>query len=136
MRVELEPGVAFPSHTHPGEEIIYVLEGAWEYMLEGKPVTVKAGEVLFVPAGTIHSARNVGTGNAAELATYIVEKDSRSSRPPSERPRAILRRSRAEEEHACDGAAMREPRTERSRSMTSWTRHRPNRRRFLADGPR
>ena len=37
-------------------------------------MTLKAGEVLFIPAGTIHSAKNVGTGRAAELATYIVEK--------------------------------------------------------------
>ena len=37
-------------------------------------MTLKAGEVLFIPAGTIHAARNVGGGNAAELATYIVEK--------------------------------------------------------------
>jgi quercetin dioxygenase-like cupin family protein len=43
--------------------------------LEGeRPVTLEAGEVLFIPAGTIHAARNVGTGNGAELATYIVEK--------------------------------------------------------------
>jgi quercetin dioxygenase-like cupin family protein len=43
--------------------------------LEGRPpVTLKAGEVLFIPAGTIHEVRNVGGGNAAELATYIVEK--------------------------------------------------------------
>jgi len=43
--------------------------------VEGKPpVTLKAGGVLFIPAGTIHSARNVGIGRAAELATYIVEK--------------------------------------------------------------
>ena len=38
------------------------------------PVTLKTGEALFIPAGTIHAAKNVGTGNAAELATYIVEK--------------------------------------------------------------
>jgi quercetin dioxygenase-like cupin family protein len=37
-------------------------------------VTLNAGEVLFIPAGTIHEVKNVGTGNAAELATYIVEK--------------------------------------------------------------
>ena len=75
VRVELAPGVAFPMHTHPGEEIIYVLEGTWEYTVEGKPpVTLKAGDVLFIPAGTIHSAKNVGSGNGAELATYIVEK--------------------------------------------------------------
>ena len=75
VRVELAPGVSFPKHTHPGEEIIYVLEGTWEYTVEGKPpVTLKAGEVLFIPAGTIHSAKNVGSGNGAELATYVVEK--------------------------------------------------------------
>ena len=73
--VELEPGTTAPRHSHPGEEIIYVLEGTWEYTLEGKPpMTLKAGDVLFIPAGAIHSARNVGTGRAAELATYIVEK--------------------------------------------------------------
>ena len=74
-RVELAPGVAFPKHRHPGEEIIYVLEGSLEYQVEGKPpVTLKAGDVLFIPAGTIHAAKNVGSGNAAELATYVVEK--------------------------------------------------------------
>ena len=73
--VELAPGTTAPRHTHPGEEIIYVLEGTWEYTVEGKPpLTLKAGDVLFIPAGTIHSARNVGAGHAAELATYIVEK--------------------------------------------------------------
>ena len=75
VRVDIAPGVAFPPHSHPGEEIAYVIEGVLEYQLEGKPpVTLKAGEVLFIPAGTIHSAKNVGTDNAAELATYIVEK--------------------------------------------------------------
>ena len=75
VRVELAPGVSFPKHTHPGEEIIYVLEGSLEYEVEGKPpVTLKAGEVLFIPAGTVHAARNVGSGNAAELATYVLEK--------------------------------------------------------------
>jgi quercetin dioxygenase-like cupin family protein len=74
-RVEIDPGVTSPRHTHPGEEIIYVLEGLLEYQVEGKPpVTLKAGEVLFIPAGTIHAAKNVGSGNAAELATYVVEK--------------------------------------------------------------
>jgi quercetin dioxygenase-like cupin family protein len=73
--VELAPGVTAPAHTHPGEEIIYVLEGSLEYRVEGKsPVTLKASDVLFIPAETVHSAKNVGSGNGAELATYIVEK--------------------------------------------------------------
>jgi quercetin dioxygenase-like cupin family protein len=75
VRVDLAPGVAFGKHTHPGEEIIYVLEGALEYEVEGKPaVTLKAGDVLFIPAGAVHSARNVGSVTGSELATYIVEK--------------------------------------------------------------
>src|ERR1700730_6544096 len=74
-RVEIDPGVTSPKHWHPGEEIIYVLEGPLGYRLEGKPpVTLKAGDVLFIPAGTIHAAKNVGSGNGAELATYVVEK--------------------------------------------------------------
>jgi quercetin dioxygenase-like cupin family protein len=75
VRVDFDPGVAFGKPWHPGEEIIYVLEGVLEYEVEGRPpVTLKAGEVLFIPAGTVHAAKNVGSGNAAELATYIVEK--------------------------------------------------------------
>jgi quercetin dioxygenase-like cupin family protein len=73
--VELAPGTTAPRHSHPGEEVIYVLEGAWEYTLDGKPpVVLKTGDVLFIPAGTIHTARNVGRGKGSELATYIVEK--------------------------------------------------------------
>jgi quercetin dioxygenase-like cupin family protein len=73
--VGFDRGVAAPRHSHPGEEIIYVLEGTLEYQVEGQaPKTLKAGDVLFIPAETIHSARNVGAGHAAELATYVVEK--------------------------------------------------------------
>jgi quercetin dioxygenase-like cupin family protein len=74
--VELDPGVTSSRHTHPGEEIVYVLDGApLEYELQGKtPVTLKPGDVLFIPAGTIHAAKNVGNRKGAELATYIVEK--------------------------------------------------------------
>jgi quercetin dioxygenase-like cupin family protein len=75
VRVDFDPGVAFGRHRHPGEEIVYVLEGSLEYQVEGKPpVTLRTGDVLFIPAGTIHAARNVGSDNGAELATYVVEK--------------------------------------------------------------
>jgi quercetin dioxygenase-like cupin family protein len=75
VRVELAPGVVFGKHTHPGEEVIYMLEGSLEYEVEGKPrITLRAGDVLFIPARAIHSARNTGSSNGAELATYVVEK--------------------------------------------------------------
>jgi quercetin dioxygenase-like cupin family protein len=75
-RIDFEPHTAFGMHSHPGEEVIYVLEGEFEYQIEGeKPVVLKAGEVLFIPAGKNHSAKNVGQVKASELATYIVQKD-------------------------------------------------------------
>jgi quercetin dioxygenase-like cupin family protein len=75
VRVDFAPGAAFGMHTHPGEEVAYVLEGSLEYQFEGKlPITLKTGDSLFIPAGTPHAARNVGSVNAAELATYLVEK--------------------------------------------------------------
>ena len=73
--VEFQPGGMVPRHTHPGEEIGYVLDGTLLVEQDGKPaVTKKAGEMFLVPAGTIHSATNTGTGLAHVLATYVVEK--------------------------------------------------------------
>ena len=75
VRVDFDPQYVSPRHTHFGEEIIYVLEGTLEYHVEGRPTaTYKSGDVLLVPPETIHWVKNVGTGNGAELATYIVEK--------------------------------------------------------------
>jgi len=75
-RVEITPEAPLFKHFHPGEEIIYVLDGELEYQIEGEPPrTVKAGEALMVPAEAVHAVRNVGGGPASELATYVVEKD-------------------------------------------------------------
>ena len=54
-----------------------MLEGSLEYQLDGRaPVTLQAGQALFIPAGVAHVAKNVGTTKASELATYIVSKDA------------------------------------------------------------
>ena len=74
-RVAIGPEAPAIEHKHPGEEIIYVLEGSLEYQVESQlPTTLNAGDVWLVPAETIHAVKNVGSGNAAELATYVVEK--------------------------------------------------------------
>jgi quercetin dioxygenase-like cupin family protein len=74
-RVEIAPEAPAIRHKHPGEEIIYVLEGELEYRVDGEsPTTVSAGEVFFVPAETVHAVKNVGGSTAMELATYVVEK--------------------------------------------------------------
>jgi quercetin dioxygenase-like cupin family protein len=54
---------------------VYILEGSLEYQVEGHPPRMcNVGEALIVPAGALHAVRNVCSGNAAELDTYLVGK--------------------------------------------------------------
>ncbi len=74
-RADFTPGGAIDKHTHPGEEISYVLEGTLELQVEGEPPRIlKAGEVFFIPAGVVHAGKNVDKGTTKVLATYVVEK--------------------------------------------------------------
>jgi quercetin dioxygenase-like cupin family protein len=74
-RVDFAPGAISLRHMHPGDELVYVLKGTLEYRLEGQPRAVlKAGDVLFIPSGKLHSVVNVGLEPASELATYVIEK--------------------------------------------------------------
>jgi quercetin dioxygenase-like cupin family protein len=74
-RGEFQPGAGTPKHTHPGEELSYVLSGEVVVEIEDKPAqTLKTGDVFFVPAGKVHAAKNVGKTEAHILSTYIVEK--------------------------------------------------------------
>src|SRR5689334_4170404 len=72
---EFAPGVAAGKHTHPGEELGYVLEGTLQLEVAGQPPrTLKAGDAFFIPSGTVHDGKNIGSGPAKVLATYVVEK--------------------------------------------------------------
>ncbi|OEZ58115.1 cupin domain-containing protein [Duganella sp. HH105] len=74
-RVELDAGATAGRHTHPGDEISYVLEGEGELRIDGEdPRRVKAGESFVIPAGTIHDALNVGSGTLKLVGVYVVEK--------------------------------------------------------------
>lgn len=74
-RAEFIPGGVAGKHTHPGEELGYVVQGTLQLLVEGQPPkTIKKGEVFFVPAGVVHDGKNIGKGRAVVLATYVVEK--------------------------------------------------------------
>jgi quercetin dioxygenase-like cupin family protein len=74
-RNEFDPAAAVPKHTHPGDEVGYVLEGEITVEVEGKPPAIlKAGETFFVPARTVHGAKNTGKTPAKVLSSYLVEK--------------------------------------------------------------
>ena len=70
-----DPGAVAARHTHPGEEIAYVMEGTILIEQEGKPPqTYTVGQAFLIPPGAIHSATNKGSRPAKILGTYIVEK--------------------------------------------------------------
>jgi quercetin dioxygenase-like cupin family protein len=80
---EYAPGGINPRHLHPAAITFYVLSGTGVWQEEGKPpVTLKAGDSLFVPAGTIHSHWNPSTSERLRFLEFIVaEKDKGRSIP-------------------------------------------------------
>jgi quercetin dioxygenase-like cupin family protein len=72
---EIQPGAESGRHTHPGEEVAYILEGTVMLEIQGKPaVAKKAGDAFIIPAATVHNAKNTGKVVAKVLGTYIIEK--------------------------------------------------------------
>ena len=81
--VEFEPGAAVAKHYHPGDELVYILEGSISLEPEGKPaITLKAGDAFHQPPNQVHSGRNVSmTGPAKLLVVWIVRKGQAISIP-------------------------------------------------------
>jgi quercetin dioxygenase-like cupin family protein len=74
-RGEFGPGTILPRHKHVGEEMGYILEGEVILEVDGKPpVTLKAGDVFFVPSGVVHGGRATTKGPVKVVASYFVEK--------------------------------------------------------------
>ncbi len=73
--VEIAPGGFAGRHTHPGDEISYILAGEGEILMEGNPpLRVKAGDGFIIPGGTKHDAHNTGTQPLRLVGVYVVEK--------------------------------------------------------------
>ena len=81
-RIELMPGVSAGRHTHPGEEISYVLDGEGEILMEGQPpLKIKGGDSFIVPPGTKHDAHNTGTQPLHMVGVYVVDKSQPLATP-------------------------------------------------------
>jgi quercetin dioxygenase-like cupin family protein len=71
---EIPVGVESGWHTHPGEEIGYLLAGVVEMQVHGRAtVVLRAGDGFLIPPRTPHNARDVGPGTGRMLSTYLVE---------------------------------------------------------------
>jgi len=83
-RVEIAPGGVAGWHTHPGDEISYIMEGTATLMLAGQPPRqVSAGEGFVIPAGVVHNARNDGASATRLVGVYVVEKGKPLASPAS-----------------------------------------------------
>lgn len=80
---EYAPGGINPRHLHPAAITFHVLSGTGVWQEEGKPpMTLHAGDSLFVAAGTIHSHWNPSaTDNLRFLEFIVAEKDKGRSIP-------------------------------------------------------
>lgn len=74
-RIELAPGAKAGRHTHPGDEISYVLDGEVQLLVDGQAArTVKPGESFVIPAGVVHDASNESGQPVRLVGVYVVDK--------------------------------------------------------------
>jgi quercetin dioxygenase-like cupin family protein len=75
VKAELDAGKHAGRHTHPGDEIAYLVDGDAELLIDGEPARpLKAGEAFVVKAGKVHDLRNSSKAPAHLLGVYVVEK--------------------------------------------------------------
>jgi quercetin dioxygenase-like cupin family protein len=74
VRTEIPEGVESGWHTHPGEEVGYIVAGTVSMRIEGRStLTLHAGDGFLIPPGTPHNALDLGPGTGVMLSTYFVE---------------------------------------------------------------
>jgi len=84
-RVEVAPGGVAGWHTHPGDEISYVIDGEATLLVAGQPPRkVAAGEGFVIPAGVVHNAKNDGATAIKLVGVYVVEKGKPLASPAPE----------------------------------------------------
>ena len=64
------PGQRWEDFRHATDEVVIVLEGQMEFEVEGELRHPEAGKEVLIPAGSVHSARNIGTTTARWLYSY------------------------------------------------------------------
>ena len=68
-RTDVEKGYVVPPHSHPNEQVTWVMSGKWRFRLEGKTVDVGPNEMIFIPANVEHTVEAVETLVAYDIFT-------------------------------------------------------------------
>jgi quercetin dioxygenase-like cupin family protein len=72
----IEPGATVPEHSHPHEQVGYVLEGALEFTIDGETHRAKTGDSYVIPGGEPHSAENTADVPVVGLDIFAPPRDS------------------------------------------------------------
>jgi len=74
VRTEIPEGVASGWHTHPGEEVGYIVAGTVQMEIrDGTTLVLHAGDGFCIPPDTPHNALDLGPGTGIMLSTYLVD---------------------------------------------------------------
>ncbi|HUF20773.1 MAG TPA: cupin domain-containing protein [Burkholderiales bacterium] len=68
-RTDVKKGYVVQAHSHDNEQITWVFSGKWRFTLDGKTVDVGPGEMISIPANTVHGAEAVETLVAYDIFT-------------------------------------------------------------------
>jgi mannose-6-phosphate isomerase-like protein (cupin superfamily) len=86
----VQPGEDIGEETHAGDQILFFVEGEAEAVLEGESEPVKPGDMVFVPAGTLHNFVNAGSEPLRLVTVYA----------PPEHPDRTVHETKADAEAA------------------------------------
>jgi mannose-6-phosphate isomerase-like protein (cupin superfamily) len=64
------PGQVWEDFVHDEDELFMVVEGRVELELAGRRLAPAPGDEVLIPAGALHSVRNLGTTTARWLYAY------------------------------------------------------------------
>jgi quercetin dioxygenase-like cupin family protein len=88
LSVSIQPNGSVPMHTHPGDCVGSVVEGAVELLIEGQsPRRIEAGEAYSNVRGTVHGFRNVGDTQAKLLNNLVVDRGAPRVQPAAQPPK-------------------------------------------------
>jgi quercetin dioxygenase-like cupin family protein len=74
VRTEIPAGVQSGWHTHPGEEVGYIVAGQVQMEIEGEDtLNLRPGDGFLIPPRVPHNATDLGPDTGQMLSTYIVE---------------------------------------------------------------
>lgn len=83
LSVRIPAGLAGGKHFHPGDEFLYLVEGALTIEIDGKPpVTLGPGDTLHIPANAVHRALNPNANVSARVLTFGVFQKGEADTTP------------------------------------------------------